>query len=189
MAPSMGGEFTELLRAHREGRADALADAFALVYENLRRMAHRELGRMRLGETLDTTALVHELYVKLVGDGGPEVHDRNHFFALAARAMRQIVIDHARGRSRARRGGGVPDLPLERAELGVEQSTEFLLAVDEALDRLAGLNERLTRVFECRYFAGLSESETAEALDIPLRTAQRDWMKGKAWLRRELGFG
>ena len=115
-----------------------------------------------------------------------EVNDRNHIFAIAARAMRQIIIDYARKRNAQKRGGGVRPISLDKVQIAVTEQAEMLLTIDNALERLSALNERLTRVFECRYFAGLSEQETADALAMSLRTVQRDWMKGKAWLRREL---
>lgn len=179
-------EITDLLIAHRDGDREAFQRLVPLVYEDLRRIARRQLRRVGSGGTLNTTALVHEAYLKLVDQTRIAVNDRGHFYALAARAMRQIIIDHARKRSAAKRGGGKRPVSLDKVQVAVVEQAEMLIAIDDALDRLSGLNERLTRVFECRYFAGLSEKETAEALSLSLRTVQRDWMKGKAWLRREL---
>jgi RNA polymerase sigma factor (TIGR02999 family) len=180
------GEITNLLIAHRDGDRQAFEDLVPLVYEDLRRIARRQLARHRVRGTLNTTALVHEAYLKLVDQTRVEVNDRNHFFAIAARAMRQIIIDYARKRSAQKRGGGVRPISLDKVQIAVTEQAEMLLAIDNALEKLSSLNERLTRVFECRYFAGLSEQETADALAMSLRTVQRDWMKGKAWLRREL---
>ena len=180
------GEITSLLIAHRDGDRQAFEDLVPLVYEDLRRIARRQLARHRVSGTLNTTALVHEAYLKLVDQTRVEVNDRNHFFAIAARAMRQIIIDYARKRSAQKRGGGVRPISLDKVQIAVTEQAEMLLAIDNALEKLSSLNERLTRVFECRYFAGLSEQETADALAMSLRTVQRDWMKGKAWLRREL---
>ncbi len=180
------GEITNLLIAHRDGDRQAFEDLVPLVYEDLRRIARRQLGRHRAQGTLNTTALVHEAYLKLVDQTRVEVNDRNHFFAIAARAMRQIIIDYARKRNAQKRGGGVRPISLDKVQIAVTEQAEMLLTIDSALERLSALNERLTRVFECRYFAGLSEQETADALAMSLRTVQRDWMKGKAWLRREL---
>ena len=181
-------EITEFLIAHRDGDTDAFEQLVPLVYDDLRGIAHQQLSRMRPGQTLNTTALVHEAYLKLVDQTRAEINDRAHFFALAARAMRQIVIDYSRHRAAAKRGGGVRPVSLDTMEIAVVEQAEELLAIDEALNRLSRLNERLTRVFECRFFAGLTEKETAEALTLSLRTVQRDWMKGKAWMRHELAL-
>jgi RNA polymerase sigma factor (TIGR02999 family) len=180
------GNITALLAAHREGDPEAFDRLVPLVYDDLRRIASRQLRRLRGAATLDTTALVHEAYLRLVDQPVLDVDDRNHFFGIAARAMRQIVIDHARKRGAQKRGGGRSPVSLDRVQIAIHEQAEVLLALDEALERLGLLNERLTRVFECRYFAGLSEQETADALAVSLRTVQRDWVKGRAWLRREL---
>jgi len=180
------GEITRLLVAHRDGDREAFEQLVPLVYEDLRRIARRQLARHRAHGTLNTTALVHEAYLKLVDQSRVQVNDRGHFFAIAARAMRQIIIDYARKRSAVKRGSGKVPVSLDKVQIAVHDQAEMLLTIDDALDRLTSLNERLTRVFECRFFAGLTEKETAEALDLSLRTVQRDWMKGKAWLRREL---
>lgn len=180
------GEITRLLIAHGDGDRQAFEELVPLVYEDLRRVARRQLGRHRAQGTLNTTALVHEAYLKMVDQTRVEINDRNHFFAIAARAMRQIIIDYARKRSAQKRGGGKRPISLDKVQIAVTEQAEMMLAIDSALKKLSTLNERLTRVFECRYFAGLSEQETADALAMSLRTVQRDWMKGKAWLRREL---
>ncbi len=180
------GEITNLLVAHREGDRDAFEQLVPLVYDDLRRIARRQLARHRVRGTLNTTALVHEAYLKMVDQSRVEVNDRNHFFAIAARAMRQIIIDYARKRTAQKRGGGLTPISLDKVQVAVADQAEMLLAIDGALAKLSSLNERLTRVFECRYFAGLTDQETADALSMSLRTVQRDWMKGKAWLRREL---
>ena len=183
------GDITELLVAYRGGDRDAFEKLIPLVYQDLRRIARRQLAHGRPGRTLDTTALVHEAYINLAESSRLEVNDRGHFFAIAARAMRQIIIDYARQRSALKRGGGRSPISLDLVQIPVDAQADVVLAIDDALRRLSDLNERLTRVFECRFFAGLSEQETAEALDLSLRTVQRDWMKGKAWLRRELAAG
>jgi RNA polymerase sigma factor (TIGR02999 family) len=179
-------DITDLLAAYREGDRDAFEDLVPLVYHDLRRIAHRQLARHRPGRTLDTTALVHETYLKLVDQTRGTASDRSHFFALAARAMRQVIVDYARQRGAQKRGGGEVPLDLDRVQVPIEEQTEVVLALDHALERLTELNERLTRVFECRFFVGLTEQETADALDLSVRTVQRDWMKSKAWLRTEL---
>src|SRR5690606_10074237 len=164
----MAGDITELLVAHRQGRPDALDQLMPLVYGDLRRMAR---ARVRgHAATLDTGALVHEAYLRLVDERRAGWEDRRHFFAVAAIAMRQIVVDHARRRSRAKRGSDAPLTTLGGVEDPVIRDTEALLDLDRALKRLETEDPRLVRVVECRYFAGLSEQETAEALDISVRT-------------------
>lgn len=182
----MRDDVTELLIAYREGEKEAFEALVPLVYPELRRIAHRQLAGHRRGALLDTTALVHEAYLKLVDQAGGTPKSRAHFFALSARVMRQVIVDFARRRTAGKRGGGDVPLTLDRVQVPVDEQAEQVLALNAALDRLAALNERLTRVFECRFFVGLSEQETAEALDISLRTVQRDWLKSKAWLRTEL---
>ena len=181
-------EITEFLIAHRQGDRQAFERLVPLVYGDLRTIAHAQLSRLRPGKTLNTTALVHEAYLKLVDQTRVEINDRGHFFAIAARAMRHIIIDYARRRTASKRGGGITPIPLDAVQVGVLQEIEGLLQIDEALGKLSRLNDRLTRVFECRFFAGLTEEETAEALQLSLRTVQRDWMKSKAWLRQELAL-
>jgi RNA polymerase sigma factor (TIGR02999 family) len=159
---------------------------FPLVYGELRRLAHWQLQRERTGHTLDTGALVHETYLKMVDQ--PRVHwrDRAHFFRVASWAMRRILVDYARRYGAQRRGGGVAAQTLDD-RVAIAQQSEQVLALDEALERLAAVNQRLSQVVECRYFGGLSETETAEALGVTVRTVQRDWSKARAWLVLELG--
>jgi RNA polymerase sigma factor (TIGR02999 family) len=159
-----------------------------VVYHELRRIAHAQLRGERAGHTLNTTALVHEAYLKLVGVDRVEWRDRAHFCAAAAGAMRRILIDYARARKRVKRGGeDAVQVPLaEGLDVAVERSEDFL-ALDEALTRLQAQNERQSRVVECRCFAGLSVEETAAALDISPATVKRDWDFSRAWLNRELG--
>lgn len=181
-------DITGLLQAHREGSGE-FEEIFPVVYEELRRIAHRQLRRQRPGNTLDTTALVNEAYIKLVDQTRAGYSDRNHFFAVAATAMRHIIIDHVRERRAKKRGGGKRHLDLDKALVGVEDQLDLLLGIDRCLKKLSLLNERLTRVVECRYFAGLTEVETADALGTSRRTVQRDWLKARAWLKRELELG
>ena len=183
----MPSDVTELLHAHGRGQADAFERLVPLVYDDLRRVARSQLRRLRVGETLDTTALVHEAYVRLVDQTHASWQDRGHFLAVSAVAMRQILIDHAREKTRLKRGGGVDKVPLDEAVVAAAADAERLIEIDLALRKLAGQDPRLVRVVECRYFAGLSEQETADAMGTSLRTAQRDWLKAKAWLREELG--
>jgi RNA polymerase sigma factor (TIGR02999 family) len=159
------------------------------VYEELRLIAHRSLlGRGNGGDpTLATTALVNEVYLKLARDMVAGWQDRAHFLAVAAVAMRHILIDNARARMSEKRGGSHARVTLEEEAVANDHSPEALLEIDEALKALARVDERLARVVECRFFGGLSEIETAEALGVTTRTVQRDWQKARAFLRRALG--
>lgn len=160
-----------------------------VVYEELRRMAHRQLLSERADHTLNTTGLVHEAYLRLATPSGLQWADRAHFFAIAARAMRRVLIDHARRYHAAKRPGSRLRVPLDDANLAVEERAEGLLALDEALDRLAQLDARQSRVVECRFFGGMTEDETAAALGVTARTVRRDWVKAKGWLYQELYDG
>jgi RNA polymerase sigma factor (TIGR02999 family) len=179
-------EITRLLQEHRRGSRDALDRLFPLVYESLHRMAHRALLHERAEHTLGTTALVHEAYLRLVDQERAEWNDRTHFLAIAATAMRRILVDYARRQKRLKRGGERRAVPLEDAMLVAGQRADTLLALDEALGRLAALNERLSRVVEYRFFAGLTVEETAAALQVTARTVERDWQKARAWLYIQL---
>jgi len=183
------GSVTELLLECRSD--DRAADRlFPLVYEELRRIAHLHLRRERTGHTLGTTALVHEAYLKLVDISRVEWRDRVHFLSMAARAMRRILVDYARQHRAERRGGGVTPQTLDEAlEPSVESQADELIALDDALTRLSGLSPRLVQVVEHRFFAGMSEDETAEALQLTSRTVRRDWVKARGWLRQALGGG
>jgi RNA polymerase sigma factor (TIGR02999 family) len=178
---------TELLAAHAGGAADALDRLLPLVYADLKRLARSQRRRMAPGNTLDTTGLVHEAYLKLVDQSKAGWKDRGHFLAVSAIAMRQILVDHARARGRQKRGGEVHHTSLDDRATAVDQDAALTIDLDRALQKLASLDPRLVRVVECRYFAGLSEQETAEALGVSLRTAQREWLRARAWLREELG--
>jgi RNA polymerase sigma factor (TIGR02999 family) len=179
-------DVTDLLIAHGAGDPAAFDRLVPLVYDDLRRIARLQLRRRRGTDTLDTAALVHEAYVRLVDQSRASWRDRGHFFAVSAIAMRQIVVDHARRRARLKRGGDQPFVPLDEAvEPGVREA-EHVIEIDFALRRLATIDARMARVIECRYFAGLTEEETAAALGMSVRTAQREWFKARAWLRSEL---
>lgn len=156
-----------------------------VVYDELRRLARRQLAGHQRG-LLDTTTLVHEVYLKLARQGQIPPDSRSHFLGIAARAMRQIVVDFARRRGAQKRGGEQPDLSLDAQTIAVEAEAEKVLALNDALGRLAEIDPRLIRVVECRFFAGLSEEETAAALDVSTRTVQRDWMRARAWLQTQL---
>jgi RNA polymerase sigma factor (TIGR02999 family) len=176
---------TELLLQARGGDPDAMNRLFPLVYRELGRLAHWQLQAEPAGHTLDTSALVHETFLKVVDQ--PRVHwqDRAHFLRVAAWAMRRILVDYARRYRALRRGGGVLPIQLNE-EAALSERSDTLVALDEALERLAAVNQRLSRVVECRYFAGLTEEETAEALGVTARTVQRDWAKARSWLLQEL---
>jgi len=183
------GQVTMLLREWRDGRKDAFDRLVPLVYDELRRLARGQLRGAPRGRTLNTTALVHEAYVKMARQEGLAVEDRGHFLAVSAHAMRQVVVDFARARLAAKRGGGQARVTLEDGSASLDAEAERVFEVDRALEKLRAHSERLAQVVECRYFAGLDEQETAQALGVSLRTAQRDWMRARAWLRETLGGG
>jgi RNA polymerase sigma-70 factor, ECF subfamily len=180
-------DVTALLEEFAGGDAAALDRLFPLVYEELRRLAHVRMNAERSGHTLNTTALVHEAYMKLVRHP-PHVQwqSRIHFFAVAARAMRQILVNHAKGRSRAKRGGGAAPISLDEAVVMSEARSEELVALDEALERLEAIDLRQSRVVELRYFGGLTIEETAQVLAVSVVTVKRDWATARAWLYREV---
>jgi RNA polymerase sigma factor (TIGR02999 family) len=180
------GEVTALLIASRQGDPAALERLLPLIYDDLRRLARRLLARGRPDQVLNTTGLVHEVYLKLADQTALAGEDRAHFFNIAARAMRQVLIGFARKRKTAKRGAGAQAVTLDEGLFVIEAEAERLLAIDQALHRLAEKSPRLAKVVECRFFAGLSEEETAEALGVSLRTAQREWLRARAWLREEL---
>ena len=165
--------------------AEGARDLFPSVYEELCRLAHRQLRHERPGHTIDTTALVHEAYLRLADQTGA-LADRAHFMALAARAMRRILVDYARQHRAEKRGGDLGRVSLDPELVRLEGRGDALDALDEALARLATIDERLSRVVECRFFAGLTEGETAAALGVTARTVRRDWIKAKGWLNQEL---
>lgn len=176
---------TALLVEWREGDEAALNRLMPLVYDQLRRIAHRYVQRERDGHTLQTSALINEAYLRLA-DQEVAWQNRSHFFAVTARVMRHILIDHARRRRYAKHGGEARQVPIEEASaMSLERAAE-LIALEEALDELAKLDQRKSRVVELRYFGGLSLEETAEVLDISLMTVRRDWRAAKAWLYRQL---
>jgi RNA polymerase sigma factor (TIGR02999 family) len=183
---------TRVLRSVRDGTTSSEAAAgelLPLVYDELRRLAHARLRQEPAGQTLQATALVHEVYLRLVGDEDPGWNGRAHFFGAAARAMRRILVERARGRARLKRGGGLSrETWIEPAALESDSSLE-LLALDEALDRLAVHDARKSEVVLLRHFAGLELAEIASALGISLATAKTDWSYAKAWLHRELVRG
>ena len=179
-------DVTDLLVAWRGGDKDALDRLISLVHDELRRIAHAYLANERPDHTLRTTALVNEAYLRLVDTSRVQWQDRAQFFAAAAGSMRRILVDYARRYRAEKRGGGLAVLPLDEAVLVVEDRAEMLIALDDALERLETMDARLCRVVECRYFAGLTDEETAEALGVTSRTVRRDWVKARGWLFAEL---
>jgi RNA polymerase sigma-70 factor (ECF subfamily) len=175
-----------LLRAWSGGDKEALDRLAPLVYNELHHIARRLMAGQRLNHTLQATALVNEAYVRLVDAGEASWQDRAHFFALCARAMRQILVDHARGRARVKRGGEKVMIELDEASVAAPSPAVNLLELDEALRRLATLDPRKVQVVEMRFFGGLSLEETAEALNVSTKTVQRDWDMARAWLYAEL---
>ena len=187
--PGFSGEITRYLNRAAQGDGAAEGRVWASLYGELRRLAGSRLRGEAAGHTLSTTDLVHEAYVKLVGGSPVAASDRRHFLTLAARAMRQVLVDHARGRARLKRGGGRMPVTLDEERLevaGPERDPETLLALDEALTRLSALQPRLGQVVELRFFAGLGPEETAEALGLSRRTVERDWVRARTYLYRAL---
>jgi len=177
---------TDLLLDSTGGDSHALDRLFPLVYDELRRIAHRELRRAQPNNTLTTTEIVHEAYLRLVDQNRVAQGERAVFLGVAAVSMRRLVIEYARRAGAQKRGGGTRPLSLDEAVMGADERNDMLLALDDALTRLTELNERMARVVECRYFGGLTEQETADALSVTARTVRRDWVKAKAWLYSEL---
>src|SRR5215207_979084 len=173
---------TPALPELRSGRRDTLDEMMPIVYEHLRAIARHQLGRREGGGTLSTTGLVHEAYLKLVDQSRLAWSDRAHFFALASIAMRHVLVDRAKAQLAQKREGGLRRVTLDTAEIPGDDQPEVMLDIDDAVDRLAAVEPRLARVVECRFFGGLSEDETAEALGVTTRTVQRDWGKARMLL-------
>jgi RNA polymerase sigma factor (TIGR02999 family) len=177
---------TDVLTALRTGGGESLDRVIPLVYQELRVMAHRQIASRGRGGTLQTTALVHEAYLKLVDQSRAGWQDLAHFQALASLAMRHVLVDRARERGAVKRGGARPQITLDDDMIAAEDQPEVLLQLHDALERLAALDPRLARVVDCRFFGGLTEQETAAALEVTTRTVQRDWVKARVLLRRLL---
>ena len=180
------GEFTRLLERVRDGDQHAFDRLLAVVYDTLKQVARRQLSRRRGGSALCTTELVHEAYFKLVGQGGHAWEDRVHFFGIAANAMRQVLVDHARHHNAAKRGGGAEPITLTAGHDAGQPNVVDVLELDQALDRLGERNERLRRIVEYIFFGGMTQEEVAAALGVSTRTVERDWLKAKLFLHREL---
>ena len=179
-------DVTGLLQQWRAGNADALERLLPLVYEELRRVARARLRQEQPGHTLQATALVHEAYLRLIGSRSLRPQNRAHLFAVAARLMREILVDHARRKAARKRGGSATIIALDESVAAPEVATVDLLALDEALTELHALDARLCRVVELKFFAGLNIDETAEALQVSTATVERDWTVSKAWLHQRL---
>jgi RNA polymerase sigma factor (TIGR02999 family) len=177
---------TQLLIGWGKGDKEALDLLLPLVYDELRRQAARYLRRERAGHTLQTTALIHEAYIRLVDQKRVQWQNRAHFFGIAAQLMRRILVDHARAKKRVKRGGSDVRVSLAESALAVKNPDLDVLALDQALNRLAQLDEQQARVVELRFFSGLSVEETAEVLQISTATVKREWSMAKAWLHREI---
>lgn len=182
-------DVTLLLAKVSEGDSRAAAELLPLVYEELRRLARSRMAGESPGQTLQPTALVHEAYLRLLGASDVKWDGRGHFFGAAALAMRRILVERARARGRIKRGGGAARVPLEDAALATEPPPDELLALDEALDRLAAYDKRKADVVMMRYFAGLSIDETAAALGVSPATVKNEWAFARAWLHREIKKG
>lgn len=183
----MPGQVTQCLRRLRDGDEDALEQLMPLLYDELRVLARKQLRSERSGHTLSTTALVNEAYLRLVDQRQLRPEDRAQFFAIAATTMRRILVDYARARKRLKRGGEQQPIPLEEAESFLtDEEADEVLALDAALDRLATLEPRVVQVVQCRFYSGLTLDETAQALDVSVKTVQRDWIAARAWLRKEI---
>jgi len=177
---------TDLLARWRSGDERALQALIPIVYSELRSLAHHYLRQERPDHTLQSTALVHEAYVRLVGREPPTLQNRSHFFGVAARLMREILVDHARGVRAAKRGDGAPTIALDEIENVAQRVDVDLLQLDDALTELARFDERQSRIVELRFFSGLSIDETAEVLDISPATVSREWTTARAWLYRQM---
>jgi RNA polymerase sigma-70 factor, ECF subfamily len=189
MSSPMPDEVTGLLLAWSQGDEGALQKLVPMVYEELRRLAHRYMSQERAGHTLQTTALVHEVYQRLIDTPHVGWHDRTHFLAVCAQFMRRILVDHARSHGYLKRGGGLQQVPLDEALDLPQAGGTDLVAIDGALTELAGIDARKARVVELRFFGGLTVQETARVLQVSPETVLRDWKMAKVWLLRELSPG
>jgi RNA polymerase sigma factor (TIGR02999 family) len=179
-------DVTQLLLAWNDGDQVARDELMSVVYQELRRLAHHYMRRESPGHTLQTSGLVNEAFLRLVDQRDVQWRNRAHFFGIAAQMMRRILVDYARSRRYAKRGGGVPHLSLDEALIVSDERTAEVVALDETLQRLAEIDPRKSRIVELRFFGGLSIEETAEVLAVSPGTVMRDWTLAKAWLRREM---
>ncbi len=184
--PSTSHEISQLLAEWSDGNQAALDQLYPLVYDELRRLAHRYLRRERKGHTLQTTALINEAYLRLVDQRHIRWENRSHFFGIAAKMMRRILVDHARRYEYAKRGGGAVKISLDEVAVVAKERARELLLLDEAMASLAKIDARRSHVVELRFFAGLSNEEIGEVLNISANTVMRDWNLARAWLYKEL---
>lgn len=181
-----GPNITDLIAAHRDGDKSAYDQVVALLYPDLRRLAHRQLARYHGNATMQTTAVVNEAYLKLRKSGGNAV-DREHFLGMAAKTMRHVIIDYARKRMTGKRGGDQLRVTLQDDDIPVAAQAEQLILIDDALKKVSEISEQMVRVFECKFFAELGDDDTAEALGMSKRTVQREWMKVRGLLAEYIG--
>ncbi len=175
-------DITQYLADARKGDTDAFNRVYEMVYDELRNIAHRQLYRHRQSDTLNTTALVHEAYERLVGNSQIEWQDRNHFYALTSRAMRYILVDYARSRNAKKRGGNKLNVPLDAVQLAIEERSAELEALDEALKQLSSHNKQLEQLVELKFFGGLTYKEIAAIMDRSERSLRRDWQRARTWI-------
>ena len=186
MLPTLSKEISQLLGEWSGGDREALDALMPMVYDELRKLAHRYMARERGANTLQTTVLVNEVYLRLINERGMKWQNRSHFFAVAAQLMRFILVDYARQHARQKRGGDAQQVTLDEAMIVTEDNATEMLALDEALAKLAAFDKRKSRIAEMRFFAGLTVDETAEVLSVSPETVMRDWRLARAWLRNEL---
>jgi len=189
MAAPSPEEVTQLLLAWREGDEAALEKLLPLVYDELHRLAARYMRRESPGHTLQTSALVNEAFIRLIDQQQVHWQNRAHFFGIAAQLMRRILLDHARGQARGKRGGGVHRVSFDEGAIVSEQRAAELIALDDALNALAAFDSRKSRIVELRFFGGLSNEEVTEVMGMSLRTVEREWRKAKAWLHHAISEG
>lgn len=183
---SQPNDVTSLLRTLQEGDDTVVDLLFDRVYDELHDLAHQQLERLRPGQTLNTTGLVHEAYLKLVDQSEADWESRTHFFAVSAKAMRHIIINYARDQAAEKRGGDAAHVSLDECRMAPQESAETLISIDRALDRLAERDERMARVVELRFFGDMTQKESAAILDVSPRTVRRDWTAARAWLSKAL---
>ncbi len=189
MAAPSPEKVTQLLLAWREGDEAALEKLLPLVYDELHRLAARYMRRESPGHTLQTSALVNEAFIRLIDQQQVHWQNRAHFFGIAAQLMRRILLDHARGQARGKRGGGVHRVSFDEGAIVSEQRAAELIALDDALNALAAFDSRKSRIVELRFFGGLSNEEVTEVMGMSLRTVEREWRKAKAWLHHAISEG
>ena len=189
MSDQASAEITQILQDWNEGRTDAQERLLPIVYEELKRQARILMSRERADHTLQPTALVHEAFMRLAAQSGIDWKNRSHFYGIAARLMRQILVDHARLHAAEKRGGNPIRFALDDLQIPVEERAESILLVNEVLNRLAAIDEQQARIVEMRFFGGMNNGEIAEALDISERTVGREWQSARLWLYREMSRG